>query len=145
MTQATAFAGVIGAMQASLQAYPPISANVFRSRSRVIPRQLVDALVVRPGQAEVERGVGAGAPGIWLTAVVLECYARAGSDVDERVDALMGSAVQRLQLDTTLGGRVGDISPQGISWDFDVDGEQTACATVTFFVRHATAGNTLFL
>lgn len=145
MTQPTAFARVIGAMQATLQADPPISANVYRgSRTRPIPRDQQDALAVRPGQAEVTTGVGMGAPGIWLTAAAVECYVRAGSDVDDRLDVLLGAAVERLQLDPSLGGLVGEIAPQGIAWDFDTDGEQTACATVTFFVRHATAAGSLF-
>lgn len=141
----TAFARIVRAMQASLQAAPAVSANVFRARSRVIPRQMVTALVVRPGQAKVDRGVGQGSPGIWLTAVDMECYARgaAGLDSDDAVDALMGAAVARLMADTSLRALVGDIGPEAIDWDFDVDGEQTACATVTFYVRHATAAGVL--
>lgn len=145
MSQASAFARVIGAMQASLQLDLPVSPNVFRTRTRVVPKQMATAVVLRPGEAEREQGVGSGTPGIWLTAVAVECYARAsaGIDADEAVDALLSATVERLQVDPTLGGLVGDVSPQNVNWDFDTDGEQTACATVTFFVRHATAAGLL--
>lgn len=141
MTTPTAFARAIGAMQAALQASPAVSANVFRARARVVPQQMATAIVVRPAQAERDASVGQGAMAVWLTAIAVDCYARgsAANPVDDAVDALMGEAVERLMQDPSLGGLVGSIDPQGIAWDFDVDGEQTACATVTFYVRHATA------
>ena len=49
----------------------------------------------------------------------------------------------RLMADPSLGGLVGFIDPQSVDWDFDVDGAQTACATVVFAVRHATAAGAL--
>lgn len=137
----TAFAQVLGAMQAALQAAAAVSPNVFRARARVVPQQMATAIVVRPAQAERDASVGQGAMALWLTVVAVDCYARgsAASPVDTAVDALMGAAVQRLMQDQSLGGLVGSIDPQAVTWDFDVDGEQTACATVTFYVRHATA------
>lgn len=146
MTTPTAFASVIGAMQAALQAAPAVSSNVFRARARVVPQQMATAIVVRPAQAERDASVGQGAMALWLTAVALDCYARgtASNPVDVAVDELMGAAVQRLMQDPSLGGLVGSIDPQGVSWDFDVDGEQTACVTVTFYVRHATAAASFF-
>lgn len=137
----TSFARVLGAMQSILQTAPAVSPYVFRGRARVVPQQMPTAIVVRPHQAERDASVGMGAPAMWLSAVALECYARAvpGMSADDAVDALMGSAVQRLMLEPTLGGLVGSIDPRAVDWDFDVDGEQTACATVTFYVRHATA------
>lgn len=145
MTAPTAFASVIGAMQAALQAAPAVSPNVFRARARVVPQQMATAIVVRPGQAERDSSVGQGAVAVWLTAVAVDCYARGttASPVDDAVDALIGNAVDRLQQDPALGGLVGSLDPQAITWDFDVDGEQTACATVTFYVRHATAAASL--
>ena len=77
--------------------------------------------------------------------VALECYARgtASAPVDVTLDALLGDAVARLMADPSLGGLVGFIDPQSVDWDFDVDGAQTACATVVFAVRHATAAGAL--
>lgn len=145
MTAPTAFAQVLGAMQAALRAADPVSPNVFRARARVVPQQMATAIVVRPAQAERDASVGQGAMVLWLTAVAMDCYARgsASAPVDTAVDALMGAAVQRLMQDPSLGGLVGSIDPQAVTWDFDVDGEQTACATVTFYVRHATAAASL--
>jgi hypothetical protein len=146
MTAPTKFAQVLGAMQAALQAAAPVSPNVFRARARVVPQQMATAIVVRPAQAERDASVGQGAKALWLTAVAMDCYARgsAANPVDVVVDDLMGAAVQRLMQDPSLGGVVGFIDPQAVSWDFDVDGEQTACATVTFYVRHATAAASFF-
>ncbi len=145
MTTRTAFARAVRAMQESLQAAPAVSPNVFRARVRVVPQQMATAIVVRPGQAERDASVGQGAASVWLSALVMECYARGSTvnPVDDGVDDLLGAAVDRLLQDPTLGGLVGSIEPQGIAWDFDVDGEQTACATVTFYVRHATAAASL--
>lgn len=146
MTAPTAFARAIGAMQTALQASPAVSPNVFRARARVVPQQMVTAIVVRPGQAERDASVGQGAMAVWTTAVAVDCYARgtAATPVDDAVDALMGAAVERLMQDPSLGGLVGSIDPQAVTWDFDVDGEQTACATVTFYLRHATAAASFF-
>lgn len=145
MTAPTAFARAVRAMQESLQAAPAVSPNVFRARARVVPQQMATAIVVRPGQAERDASVGQGAASVWLSALVVDCYARGSTanPVDDAVDDLLGAAVERLLQDPTLGGLVGSIEPQGIAWDFDVDGEQTACATVTFYVRHATAAASL--
>ena len=145
MTTPTAFAQVIAAMQSSLQQAPAVSPNVFRARSRVLPEQMTTAVVVRPAQAQREAGVGQGAPALWLTGVALECYARgtASAPVDVTLDALLSDAVARLMADPSLGGLVGFIDPQSVDWDFDVDGAQTACATVVFAVRHATAAGAL--
>ncbi|WP_343591910.1 hypothetical protein [Paracidovorax wautersii] len=140
MTQATAFAQILGAMQAALQADPPVSATVYRGvRTRAVPRDLPDAIALRLVQAEIDQGAGAGVRGVWQTAVVVECYARSAADVDGPLDLLMSAAVDRLLADPSLGGPVGALVPQGVTWDFDIDGEQTACALITFLVRHVTA------
>lgn len=143
----TAFAQAAAAMQAALQRAPAISPNVFRARARVVPEQMVTAIVVRPLRAEREGAAGRGTPALWATGLALECYARGtqSAPVDQAVDALLDSAVERLMEDPSLGGLVGFIDPRSIDWDFDVDGAQTACATVNFFVRHATRAATLSL
>lgn len=145
MTQPTAFARIATALQAALQADPAIAPAVYIARVRTLPEQGGAALVVRPGRAERESSAGLGAPALWVSAYALECYARgsASSPADAAVDALLGAAVERLMADPSLGGLVGYIDPQSIDWDYDVDGAQTACATVTFIVRHASAAATL--
>lgn len=141
----TAFAQVIGAIQAALQQAPAVSAHVFRARARVLPEQMATAIVVRPARAEREAGVGQGTPALWVTGVALECYARGtpSAPVDLQVDTLLAAAVARLMADPTLGGLVGNLELQTIDWDFDVDGQQTACVTVIFNVPHATGAGVL--
>lgn len=137
----TAFMRVALAMRTCLQAATPIAAIVEIARTRTLPEQSATALVVRPGRAVRDRGVGRGAPVIWASAMVLECYARGTSAAPaaDAVDELLDAAVHRLMADPSLGGLVGSLDPESIEWDYDVDGAQTACATVTFLVRHATA------
>jgi hypothetical protein len=73
--------------------------------------------------------------------LAVECYARAsaGTSPDEAVDPLVQSVYARLMTDPTLGGAVNLIEAQDISFDFDVDGEQTACATLIFNLRQIAA------
>lgn len=141
----TVFASVVGAMVSALNAATPVSAQVLRSRVRTIPKEWANCVVVRPLQAELEQGVGQGVAGIWATSVQVECYVRstAGTAPDLAVDVLLEAVNNRLALDRSLGGLVGSVNLLAINYDFDVDGESTACATLTFTVRHATAANSI--
>lgn len=141
----TVFATVIGAMVSALNAAPAVSAQVHRARVRVIPKEWPNCVVVRPMQAELEQGVGQGVAGIWATAVQVECYVRglAATAPDLAVDALLEAVSNRFAQDRSLGGLVGDLTLLAINYDFDVDGESTACATLTYTVRHASAAGTI--
>ena len=44
--------------------------------------------------------------------------------------------------DPTLAGAAARIDPVSLAYDFDVDGEQTACATIVFSIRLLPAGIT---
>ena len=55
------------------------------------------------------------------------------------MDDLLARVYARLQQDPSLGGVAGGVTPHSLSVDYDVDGDQTACATVTLLVRHASA------
>lgn len=137
----TAFARVVGATVAVLQASPAVAPLVDRARLRTIPQGVATACVVRILGTQVDQSTGAPAPSIWATQIAVECYARVtpGQPADEAVDALLEAAVARLLADPSLGGVVGSLGLQGITYDFDADGEQTACAVITFLVQHATA------
>jgi hypothetical protein len=76
---------------------------------------------------------------VWGTAITVECYARGTTQApaDEALDALFTRVYARLHGDPTLGGAVGGLSAETLSLDYDVDGEQTACAMLSFVVRHA--------
>ena len=43
----------------------------------------------------------------------------------------------------TLGGAATVLQPQGISYDYDVDGENVVCATLQINARQMTAGSSL--
>ena len=134
----TAFARAAAAAVQVLQA-AAVSANVYRSRARVVPKQMPTAVVVRLVQAEGNAGVGQSALSLWGVQLAVECYARATADApsDDVLDELLQAATTALMADASLGGVVGFIQPQAIAWDFDVDGEQTACATAHFLVQQA--------
>ena len=142
-----AFASITSAMAAQLSAAPAVSAQIHRARMRVLPQGWTTAVVVRPVQAQAQRGEGMGTHIIWTTQMAVECYARSVATVtpDLTVDALLRSAVDRVLSDPTLAGAAGDIGLDAITFDFDVDGESTACATVVLNVRHVTASNQITL
>lgn len=136
----------VAAIVAALSAGTPVASQIARVRLRPIAQTQGRAIVVRPLQAEVsETLLSPGYPVSWTSAIGVECYARAGADTtpDVAVDSLVEATFARLMADTTLGGVVLALQPKSIAWDFDTDGEQTACATLTFHARHRTAGSTL--
>lgn len=137
----TVFAQVVGALASALAASPAVSTHIDRARRRVLPENWDTAVVIQIRQAEVERGMGAGTACIWATQVAVECYAKASpaQSPDVAVDALLAAVVGRVLADPSLGGVAGDVGLVGVAYDFDVDGRATACATVTFNVRHASA------
>ncbi len=141
----TAFAAVVGAMVSVLQTAPSASAQIHRCRLRPMSQDWTTAVVVRPLGTEVQDATGQSVCGIWTTAVAVECYARAAAGVsaDLAVDALLQSVANRLLSNRTLGGLVGDTALGAIAYDFDADAETTACATLTFQIRHATAANSV--
>lgn len=136
----------VSAMAALLQAAPAIAAQVDRVYLRPIPKGHASAVVVRPSQSDVsEASMVSGYPISWLSVIAVECYTRAATGVapDVAVDALLEAAYARLMADPTLGDAVIGLQPKGIRYEFDSDGERTACATLFFHVRHRTSGNTL--
>lgn len=141
----TAFASVVGAVVAALQAAPAVSAQVDRVRVRPVAKASATAIVVRPLGAKPDINVGQGVVGIWATSVTVECYARSAASVspDVAVDSLLQDAATRLYQNRNLGGLVGDLILTAVAYDFDVDGENTACVTLTYQIQHATAAGSL--
>ena len=135
----TRFLTISKAVEAVLQEGGPIAGLVERNRSRVLASNVRTAVVVRQGQAKVDQVAGRVQAAPWLTSIQIDCYGRASADLaaDEVVDGLLQLVQQRLGLDLTLGGAVGGLALQGITWDFDVDGDSTACATATYYARHS--------
>lgn len=141
----TAFATVVGALVSTLAAAPAVSAQIHRVRLRPMAQAWATAVVVRPLGVDLQTAVGQGVACVWTTAVVIECYARAapGTTADVAVDAVLQAVTTRLLANRSLGGTVGSLDLSAITYDFDTDAEATACATLTYQVRHATAANTV--
>lgn len=133
----TAFARASRAVQKQLQGVSP---HIFGNRSRVVPQQMPTAIAVHLQASRREPSAGVNAWALWQTALTVECYARqrVGVEAEEAIDQLLSAAIAALEADRTLDGVVGDLQLAGLDWDFDADGEKTACATATFTVRHRT-------
>lgn len=131
----------VTAVMQALQATPAVAGNIGRVQLRPVAKSVATAVIVRPVGATVLESALPGAPIAWVTTVAVECYARAtpGNSPDVAVDPVVQAAYARLMADATLGGAVSLIEPQDINFDFDVDGEQTACATLTFQLRQIAA------
>lgn len=134
---------VVTAAMAALQGAAPV---VGRVRLRPLSSTTLTAVVVRPVSSEVfDAPELTGYPYAWNTLIAVECYARSASiqAPDASVDALLADVYSRLMTDLTLGGSVITLVPQGLTYDFDVDGDQTVCVTFTFIARQRQVGPTL--
>lgn len=131
-------ATAVAAIVASLQGAPAVAPQVDRVRLRPIKAAATTAVVVRPQQTEIlEPPQFSGQPIAWQAVVAVECYAKAapGQTPDVAVDELTTAVYARLMADPTLAGACNLLQPLGLAYDFDADGDQTACATFTFSVR----------
>lgn len=136
----------VTAIVSALQSTPVVAAQIARVRLRPLAQAVSQAVVVRPLQTQVaEASLMPGMPVSWTTSISVECYARSSvaTPPDVAVDALIEAVYTRLMADPTLGGAVLGLQPQEISYDFDVDGEQTTCVTLVFNTRHRSNGATL--
>lgn len=134
----------ISAVVASLSAAPAVGA-VSRVRLRPLSVTTATQVVVRPVDSQaLESELAAGYPLSWQTRIGIECYARAtaGTAPDVAVDALVSAVYARLMADASLGGAVVQLQPQSLSYEFDVDGEQTVCATFVFTALQRSAAAT---
>lgn len=142
----TVFAQAVGAIVTALGTVPAVSTNIFRARTKPIAKEAADAVVVRVLGSDIERFAINGGPMNLDTQIAVECYARASGasqSPDAAVDALLAKVYARLAANATLGGLVMDLKPTRLDYDFDADGEATACATLTYTVLHRAANLTL--
>lgn len=134
---------LVTAVVNALKAPTAVSPRVERVRLRALPASAGTAVVVRPlGSDVLDAELLTGHPYVWTTSLAVECYARApqGTAPDAAVDALLESVYARLMADATLGGAATVLQPQGITYDFDVDGESVVCATLQINARQMTVG-----
>lgn len=141
----TAFASIAGAVVALLQAGTPVSEEIHRARVKPAAQEWADMVSVRLLDASLEPFAIRGAPFNVDTGLAVECYARGapGQSPDDAIDELLGAVYTRLAADSTLGGLVQELVPTGIRFDFDADAGSTACATLTYTVRHRADNLTL--
>lgn len=115
---------------------------VERVRLRPLPESTSTAIVVRPTRVVVQETDMLGASVETLTAIQVECYARASGATapDQALDPLLTEVQQRLLADPTLGGQIAWLSVAGAELEFDAELRDMACATVTFTARHRPVG-----
>lgn len=134
----------VTAMVSALQGAPAVAPVVGRVVLRQFSQDTATAVVVRPLRSDASEGaLATDYPISWTSAVAVECYARAigATAPDVAVDAVLEAAYTRLMADPTLGGVTLSLQPQQVAYDFDADGEKTACATLVFHVfQRANAG-----
>lgn len=141
-----AHSAVVAAVIAQLQQAPAIaSGNVYRGRLRPVATGAAQAVVVRFGDSDPQRGAIRGAPIDWGTTVVVECYARAGAaeSGDEAALALHADVYARLMSDPTLGGAAGDLAPPRLALDETELAETLGCVNAAYLVQHRTTEHTL--
>lgn len=141
----TIVSAAVAAIVAALSAGTPVASQIARVRLRPLAAGQAQAVVVRPLQSEAAvSSLSPDLPVSWTSAISVECYARtsAATTPDVAVDSLVEAVYARLLADPTLGGVVISLQPHSMSWDFDADGEQTACATLVFQALQRTAGAT---
>lgn len=129
---------VMAAAVAALQAGPAVAAQVERVRLRPLAGAATTAVVVRPVQADRETAAMAFAgPDAWAVRIGVECYARAAAGVaaDVALDPVLQAVYARLMADPTLGGVLRGLEPLSLAFDFDADGEKTACGIFIFTAR----------
>ena len=142
----TMVSALVTAAMAALQAAPAVAARVERVRLRALPASVTQAVVVRPVAADTgDTEMATGWPITWTTQLAIECYARVpqGAAPDLAVDSLIEAVYQRLMTDATLGGVAIVLVPQGISYEFDADGENVVCATLQINAQQRTTGASL--
>ncbi len=129
----TAVTAIVLALK-SAPAVAPVERVTLRPMAQSVTRQIV----VRPHGSEATETDFNGQPIRWTTQIAIECYARATAPMspDVAVDALLDAAYARLLSDPTLGGAVIALLPQSVTFDFDVDAEKTACATLVLHAQH---------
>ena len=135
----TAFANIVTAVIASLQAQPAVCELVDRARATIVPDQAASAVSVQwdrtvPGMATI-----AGAPMDWQTQITIEVLARSVKDPgDLAVDPLLASVAARLAQDTTLGGLIADLRIVGLEAENTNEGKKTGWVRLTYIAEHRT-------
>ena len=136
----------VTAILAALQSAPAVASSIGRVNLRPTAQTLTQAVVVYPiGSEVIQASMISSMPVTWTTTIAVECKSRTtgSTSADVAVDALLESVYARLMADPSLGGVVLGLQPQNVSFDFDADGDKTACATLVLNARHRATPGTL--
>ena len=140
----TAFAAIVSAFKAELEAAPAVSTYITRARDRDVPAEAADAINVQYEGADPFPGAMHGAPVDWQVQVTVECFARSSTTSgDLAVDPILEAAYERLAANPTLSGLVGDIGTPTIRAESDAQGQKTGWIGMTYTVRQRTNNLTL--
>ena len=140
----TAFANIVSAIIAALQANPPVCDLIDRARATVVPDQALKAVSVQWDGAQPQRIGIAGAPVDWETRITIECLARSVKESgDLAVDGLLADVAARLDQDTTLGGLVADLRIAGLEAENTTEGKKTGWVRMTYIAEHRTDNGSL--
>lgn len=140
----TAFAKVVSAIVAALQAAPAVCETIYRARPTAVPDQTEQAINVAFQGALPNRGAIKGAPVDWNTRITVELFARSFNESgDVAVDPLLAAVYKRLAIDTTLGGVIDDLEGPGIEAENLAEAQKTGWLRLTYIAQHRTSNLTL--
>lgn len=141
----TAFAQIPAAMVTALQAAPAVCAQVHRERVRPGAADWTEMVVIRVESADLEPLGIRGAPINVDTRIAVEMTAKGSTSTapEAALDALLGRVYARLAQDTTLGGLVGDLVPEGISYEYEAAADPIGSAVLTYRAVHQVGAGTL--
>ena len=132
---ATQLAQIVGAMITALGTPTAVSAQIYRARMRELAAEHANAVVVRVLSSTAERSTMKGGNTDWSSQIAVECYARSNTSTapDLALDALWAAVYARLMANSLLGGLLLDeMYCTQAAYDFDIDGQHTACLTSTW-------------
>lgn len=143
---ASQLASIVGAMVTALGTPTAVSAQIYRARMRELGLQHANAVVVRvlsstPARAAIKDG-----PFDWDSQIAVECYARSNTTTapDLALDALWAATYARLMANSLLGGLLQtELNCTQVAYDFDIDGQHTACLTSTWQASHRSTNNSV--
>lgn len=140
----TAFANVVSAVIAALEAQPPVCRAIYRARVMTVPDQDKLAISVQWEHSVPAGGTINGAPIDWATRLTVECYAGGTSESgDLAVDPLLKAVFERLAANSTLDGVVSDLQVIGVEAENTTDGKKTGWVRLTYIADHRTSNYTL--
>lgn len=143
---ASQLATIVGAMVTALGTPTAVSAQIYRARLRPLAAQHADAVVVRVRSSAPSPAAILGAPLDWASQIDVEIYARSSTSTapDLALDALWAAVYARLMANSLLGGLLQtELQCTQLAYDFDIDGEHTACLVSSWQAEHRSSNGVL--